>query len=112
MAGVPKKPDNFKRSFTIGKVHTPILSKPDDMHSIRFAYITFKDMEHAELVMRALNMKSGYRYCVTKCERVSNICCPKERERLEDRLFYDEWPECEVACEPDEIIWENLGVPE
>jgi hypothetical protein len=111
-AGGPKKQDKLRRSFSIGKVHEPILSKPEDMHSIRFAYITFKDMEHAELVMRALNMKSGYRYCVAKCDRIATCCCPKERDRLKDRLFYDEWLECDVACEPDEIIWENLGVSE
>lgn len=25
-------------------------------------------------------------------------------------MFYDKWLDCELACEPDEIMWENLGV--
>lgn len=92
----------------MGKVHEPILTKSESHQSIRFAYVSFKNLEHAEYVMRALNMKRGYRFCVTNC--FSECCCPKAVGRLKDRLFYDQWLECDGATEPDQIIWENLGV--
>jgi hypothetical protein len=36
--------------------------------------------------------------------------CPEARNRIKSRMFMDKWLDCEVACEPDEIMWENLGV--
>ena len=80
-------------------MHEPITTKSEFLHSIIFAYVTFRDIEHAQCVMRALKMRSGYRWCVSSC--FWECCCTRAVRRLNDRLFYGEWMNCSVACEPD-----------
>lgn len=97
---------NLRSSFSLGKIRPPNLSKSESDQSIRFAYVTFKNIEHAEYAMRALNMRAGNRCCLRWC----GCICPQAAQKMKDRMFYNEWLDCEVAGEPDEIIWENLSV--
>lgn len=96
------------KSFNISRIHEPVLTKSKGEHSIRFAYITFRNIKHAEDALRALNVRSSYRFWMTYA--ACDCLCPKARKSLRDKMFFNRWLDCNPACEPDEVIWENLGV--
>ena len=76
-----------------------------DEQNLKFAYVTFRNMDSAELVMNAY--KVGV--CKRKCTMCCGCCCKEQYDALAKKHLFKKWPEINVACAPDNIKWENLG---
>ena len=96
---------DFNLKFGSGNVE----EDEKDKKSVKFAYITFRQMDALDHIRNA--------YRVGKCERkctmwFGDICCSAKKTELKKKHFFKEWPDVHVACEPDNIKWENLGYSE
>jgi len=75
------------------------------IRTVRFSYIVFRSMDGLEHVLDA--------YKVGCCDRFFTMnlgcCCPERRAKLKKKHFFKRWPDLDVACDPDNIKWFNLG---
>lgn len=73
--------------------------------TVRFAYVVFRSMDAMDHVFRAYKIGACKRCCIMKC----GCCCKQKQAELKKLHFFKRWPNIEVACEPDNIKWFNLG---
>ena len=78
-----------------------------DTHSIKYAYVTFRNEDDKALALRAFRVNNTNHFCITKC-----CCCLYEKriQRINEKSFEDKLLFVSSTCDPDEIKWENLGV--
>ena len=76
----------------------------------KYAYITFRNMDAMYYVLESYEKHDGCckRNCIMYC--CGCLCCPKDKEELKKKHLFKQWPAVEVADEPDNIKWENLGI--
>lgn len=80
----------------------------DDEPAIRFAYIVFRSMDALDYIFHAYKKNWLKRMCIVKF--FSKLgCFKKEAAEYKRMYFFKQWPEIEVACEPDNIQWKNLS---
>ena len=73
--------------------------------TVRFAYIVFRSMDAMDHVFNAYKVGRCKRCCIMRC----GCCCKEKQAELKKKHFFKRWPNIEVACEPDNIKWFNLG---
>ena len=75
---------------------------------VRYAYLVFRSMDSVGFVERAYEDHGCCKRCciMGPCGK---CCCNQKREEMEKKHLFKAWPVVEVACEPDNIKWENLG---
>jgi hypothetical protein len=76
-----------------------------DQRNLKFAYIVFRSMDAQQKVLDAYNINS----CSRRCTMCCGCCCKEKYSALAKKHIFKKWPNIQVACEPDNIRWENLG---
>jgi hypothetical protein len=74
---------------------------------IKYAFITFRDMQGMETVKKAYSMGVIERWLKTSC--FGSCCCESDKKRIERLKFKGKWLKVVEACDPDNIKWQNLG---
>ena len=77
-----------------------------DGQNLKFAYITFRNMDAVELVQNAYDVDCCKRRCTMCC---GQCCCKDKYAAMAKKHIFKKWPDIQVACAPDNIKWENLG---
>jgi hypothetical protein len=82
-------------------------AKQSSAATIKYAYVTFRDMDHADRLLEAFNVQDSYRCLVNYC----CCCCMRgEQRRVNEKYFHGRWLYATKASEPEGIHWANLGV--
>lgn len=92
------------------KLEEASVYKVDQSHldeNMAYAYITFRSQDDYALAMRAFNRVTWRWFCCVKC---CSCCCNETRERHDELAFFDHLLVVDESCEPDFILWENLGI--
>jgi len=78
----------------------------DGEAEVKYAFITFRNMEAVRLVKEAYQIGFWNRKC-TLC--FGSCCCSKKYKAMRKKHFFNKLPNIEDACQPDNINWDNLG---
>ena len=62
-------------------------------------------MDGLELALRAYNVGLCHYFSVMYL----GCICPEKRDAMRKKHFFKKWPQLNIACDPDNIKWFNLG---
>lgn len=63
-------------------------------------------MDSMNLIKDEYKIGGLYRYLVENCCRCA---CKEKYKSIQNKKFYGRWLKVERACQPEEIIWQNIG---
>ena len=77
----------------------------ESKYDLECAYITFKDTQTVKQLKKAFDVG----YCDRRCTMFCGCFCPKRYKTMEKKhILFKRWPSIKVACEPENIKWENF----
>mmetsp|Transcript_1780 Transcript_1780/g.3133 ORF Transcript_1780/g.3133 Transcript_1780/m.3133 type:complete len:347 (-) Transcript_1780:1353-2393(-) len=74
---------------------------------VRYAYVVFRQTDAPEIALKAYDIGSFKFWLTMSC--FGDCCCRRQKKSLMRKHLFKKWPQLEVAGEPDNIKWENLG---